>query len=103
MTFDDYMAIAELQNFRCAICNTDVPGRGHKNFTVDHDHETGIVRGLLCWSCNAGIGLLKDNPKIVKAALDYLIQGRLVPSYAKASNAEQKRSNHVGKREDISA
>ncbi|GHJ59142.1 hypothetical protein NOK12_16600 [Nocardioides sp. OK12] len=58
------------QGGRCAICRTDTPnGNG---WQVDHCHDTGDVRGILCHSCNVGIGHLKDNPAVVEAALNYL-------------------------------
>lgn len=56
----------------CAICRTTVPGRRDKFFAVDHNHTTGAVRGLLCQSCNRAIGLLKDDPSILRAAATYL-------------------------------
>jgi hypothetical protein len=56
------------QNGSCAICGC-TPGR----FCVDHDHETKEVRGLLCNTCNRGIGLLKDDPVILSKAIEYLI------------------------------
>lgn len=39
---------------------------------VDHDHKTGVVRGLLCWNCNVAIGKLGDNPDAVLNAYKYL-------------------------------
>ena len=58
------------QSGLCAICQkTMKPGLGTN---VDHCHRTGKVRALLCTSCNAGIGYLKDDPAIVAAALAYL-------------------------------
>ncbi len=39
---------------------------------VDHDHETGKVRGLLCHHCNVALGHLQDDPNTIKALLDYL-------------------------------
>ncbi len=42
------------------------------NFSVDHNHNTGKVRGLLCNNCNAGIGLFQDSIKILEKALLYL-------------------------------
>jgi len=65
----DYQALLNTQDSKCAICHiefTDSP-------CIDHDHETGKVRGLLCWNCNVGIGSLKDDPKILQSAIDYLV------------------------------
>lgn len=59
------------QNHQCAICRTDSPAP-RSNFAVDHDHETGIVRGLLCTNCNIGIGNLKHSETILLAAVSYL-------------------------------
>lgn len=50
----------------CQICKR--PGR----LCIDHDHSTRMVRGVLCKKCNSAIGLLGDDPKIIRAALDYL-------------------------------
>lgn len=55
------------QGGKCAIC--DKP----KRLLVDHDHKTGMVRGLLCHSCNVGIGLLGDSLESVKRAAVYLL------------------------------
>jgi len=42
------------------------------NTHVDHDHDTGMVRGILCYHCNMAIGLLMDDPDIAKKATEYL-------------------------------
>jgi len=51
----DYYALLELQEGRCAICQTHVD-RLPRRLDVDHDHKTGVVRGLLCHPCNVGLG-----------------------------------------------
>lgn len=66
----DYEALLEKQGGVCAICKG--PPIYDTVFCVDHDHATDEVRGLLCRKCNAGIGQLRDDPVIVKAALEYL-------------------------------
>lgn len=71
LSLDEYDLMLEQQGGCCKICGTDSPG--HKGrFIVDHNHLTGQIRGLLCNSCNVGIGHLKDNPTILQSALNYL-------------------------------
>ena len=53
---------------QCEVCH-DTPSDGLR---VDHDHQTGAVRGLLCRNCNVALGLLKDSRERVGALLDYL-------------------------------
>jgi hypothetical protein len=71
MTVDDYMAMYEKQGGKCAICGMDKNGT-RKNFCVDHNHETGKIRGLLCHNCNVSVGLMKDDPLLLRAAATYL-------------------------------
>lgn len=54
----------------CAICKGPPNGRGRYHF--DHDHKTGVFRGLLCSSCNVAIGLFRDSEQILKSAIVYL-------------------------------
>jgi hypothetical protein len=74
MTIDEYDQMLESQNGRCAICRTTEPGGSGSRFAVDHNHQTGYVRGLLCSNCNRGIGFLKDSPIILSSALSYLLE-----------------------------
>lgn len=67
MTQADFEAMSEAQGHVCAICSRK-PDLLH----VDHDEATGQVRGLLCGTCNRGIGSLKHEPVILRAAADYL-------------------------------
>lgn len=53
----------------CAICGHDDLTR---NLSLDHCHITNCLRGLLCGRCNSGIGLLNDDPQLLRAALQYL-------------------------------
>lgn len=72
MSWDEFVALLAAQGDGCAICATADPGRGHDSFSVDHDHATGKVRGLLCHSCNVGIGYLADDPARLRAAAAYI-------------------------------
>ena len=60
----------------CLICNRDITlevGKGtDKHACLDHDKVTGVVRGLLCHHCNAGIGSLQHNKEILESAIAYL-------------------------------
>lgn len=67
ITLVQYERLFEKQSGGCAIC-----GRNQKRLCVDHDHISGRVRGLLCNSCNNGLGRFKDNPKSLRKAADYL-------------------------------
>lgn len=60
---------AEMEAPVCGVCGGTEPGR---RLAIDHDHVTGLVRGLLCRKCNAALGLLGDSVEGVEAALDYL-------------------------------
>lgn len=64
---EDYSAMLANQAGQCAICQ-----RHMSNPCVDHDHQTGRVRGLLCHHCNVGIGYMRDDPSILLAAIEYL-------------------------------
>lgn len=70
------MSISDLREFRrkhenkCCICSSD------ELTVVDHNHQTGLVRGLLCPSCNSAIGLLKEDPLLFSAAVKYLEKHR---------------------------
>lgn len=74
MTQDDYDAILVAQDGACAICGTSEPGGGNAYFHIDHDHETGAIRGLLCKSCNLGIGHARESVDILMAMAAYLLQ-----------------------------
>lgn len=58
ITLEDYTMMLAAQNGRCAICLRTPDQEHHRVLHVDHDHQTGKVRGLLCSRCNTGIGLL---------------------------------------------
>jgi nitrate/TMAO reductase-like tetraheme cytochrome c subunit len=84
MSLEEYDQMLEKQNGQCKICGTDTPGNKGR-FVVDHNHATGEVRGLLCWSCNVGIGHLQDDPSILLSAFNYLSTNGY---YGKTSKSE---------------
>ena len=70
-----YNSTLEKQGGCCAVCgvkNPELSRKGANYFSIDHCHETGKVRGLLCSKCNAGIGMLGDNLEGVTNAYKYL-------------------------------
>ena len=81
ITLEQYEELFRLQGGRCAICNdppaTGLSGRGKANrLVVDHDHDTGAVRGLLCRPCNSGVGHLRDSGALLRKAIAYLEGGQ---------------------------
>lgn len=65
------------QGHACAICREPLALTGNRN--VDHDHETGRIRGLLCRPCNTGLGNFRDDPEVVESAIAYLGLDRPLP------------------------
>lgn len=67
----EFDAMFEEQNNRCAVCRGTTPG--HKlGWHVDHCHDTGKVRGILCAGCNVGAGHLKHDSNILWSLIQYL-------------------------------
>lgn len=70
------LELLEKQDNKCALCNKPFLSMWGKDMHIDHDHETNKVRGLLCLSCNVGLGMLGDNEEGLTKALKY-IKGEL--------------------------
>lgn len=68
----DYLDMLTKQDHCCAICAVKAGTGKLGKLHVDHDHDTGIVRSLLCFHCNQALGKLKDDPKLVDKAAAYL-------------------------------
>jgi hypothetical protein len=80
MSLEDYEKLFNEQNGRCAICGTTKLTGDSRALSVDHNHTTGKIRGLLCSRCNRGLGYFKDNVMSLLSAIRYLM---------KANNQEQ--------------
>lgn len=78
VTATEYQEMLDIQEGRCAICGDKEKsrtngGRDDRAFFIDHDHTTGLIRGLLCHFCNAGLGFFRDRVDILDSAIDYLL------------------------------
>lgn len=71
ITPEDYFKLLEKQNFKCAICGI-LQEDYSRRLAVDHDHETGKIRGLLCNNCNVGLGNFQDSKNNLTNAINYL-------------------------------
>lgn len=65
----EYEILNEKQKGQCKICGNE---SNSKRLAVDHDHETGKIRGLLCFACNVGIGKFKHKKEYLLSAIEYL-------------------------------
>jgi hypothetical protein len=72
----EYDRLYQIQGGACAICRTHQTEL-NKSLHVDHDHKTNIVRGLLCSSCNGGLGLFGDDTRLMADAISYLGSERI--------------------------
>ena len=73
ITLQEYEELLQKQEGKCKICGTTDPK--HKGvFHVDHNHNTGKIRGLLCHGCNTALGLFQDSPTILVKATEYLLK-----------------------------
>ena len=70
ISLDDYNRMLAEQNGGCAVCGVEPTKRRHH---IDHDHETGAVRGLLCHQCNLALGCVSDDPDRLLALAAYLL------------------------------
>jgi hypothetical protein len=86
LTREQYGTQLAAQNGTCGICfqphGRALCGRS-KDLAVDHDHETGALRGLLCDDCNIGLGLFHDDPQRLMNAALYIIKHKDVPVITK--------------------
>jgi predicted RNA-binding Zn-ribbon protein involved in translation (DUF1610 family) len=72
ITLDEYNQMLINQDKKCLICGVDENNARDKKLVVDHNHSTGAIRGLLCHSCNCGLGYFKDKEELLNKAINYL-------------------------------
>lgn len=70
--YDLYQSMHDSSDGKCYICGEPETNKRQEYLSVDHDHKTGKVRGLLCNSCNRGLGFFRDNPKYLENAKTYI-------------------------------
>ena len=73
LTQEEYYNILETQGGVCAICGRTEEEVG-STFHVDHNHETGVVRGILCDTCNRGLGYFREDSQCLQRAVAYISQ-----------------------------
>jgi hypothetical protein len=78
ITKSEYLSLLEQQDNKCAVCseaetveNNWVAGKP-RNLAIDHCHETGVIRGLLCYRCNTALGKCEDSPTLLRNLANYL-------------------------------
>ena len=75
LTVEQYNEMLESQGNGCAICGSETGGRKDvTRLAVDHCHNSGQIRGLLCVNCNNGLGRFKDSIELLEKAIDYLAE-----------------------------
>lgn len=71
MTHEERDQLLAEQGNVCKACKSSEP-RGKKGWVIDHCHETGTIRGILCQTCNIALGMVEDSPDRLQALIDYL-------------------------------
>lgn len=71
---EQYFELFQQQEGKCKICGKELPAG--KYLSVDHNKETGEIRGLLCPQCNTLLGMANDNTEILEAAIQYLMEDK---------------------------
>lgn len=72
ITVEEYKAILDKQDNKCALCDKDFEGLASRLIHLDHCHTTNRIRGILCMKCNVALGMLGDNEESFIKVLAYL-------------------------------
>ena len=71
ITLNEYNEMLKQAKNKCSLCDKD---NGNRKLFIDHNHNTGKVRGLLCNKCNSALGMFNDDAELLKKASDYVIK-----------------------------
>jgi hypothetical protein len=74
VTQEVWEGFTAFQKGLCASCSTDLSVLSGRHLAIDHDHETGLVRGILCHSCNKILGFCGDNQMMLYGVINYLVR-----------------------------
>lgn len=88
-TPEHFDALMAAQGGCCAICCWSPAEGSRRGLVVDHDHVTGAIRGLLCGPCNTGLGMLRDDPELMHAAVEYLTAEPVYPAPGRTARPVQ--------------
>ena len=72
ITHEDYLQMLVRQAGVCAVCSRPEALTRYGRLSIDHNHETGEIRGLLCDGCNASLGHLQEDPETIRKLADYI-------------------------------
>ena len=73
MTEQDFEDLSAAQGYKCRLCDRPASKERYGKLSIDHCHDTGVVRGLLCLRCNTALGKFSDNPRTLLRAAQYLL------------------------------
>ena len=73
ISYSEYEAMYKSQGGKCAICSGEESCARNEHLAIDHCHESGRIRGLLCSTCNRALGLFKDSIDVLEGAKQYLL------------------------------
>ena len=73
----EYEKERERQNYSCLLCGAHETTSTHSRLHIDHCHDTGLFRGLLCMRCNTGLGAFNDNVEVLSKAIEYVNENRI--------------------------
>jgi len=82
LTLDEYNNQLIAQNFKCCVCKKD---NGSRSLYIDHDHKTGLIRGLVCHGCNSAMGYVEDSIETLENLIVYLNKARIMNEFAAES------------------